>query len=64
MDSLGSSCVNLVVAAGNVQSSPTDSYAKKDLSDKAKVVSENVSVVLFYTSKFSRANRLVLMSLS
>uniref|UniRef100_A0A7M5V5A6 Talin n=1 Tax=Clytia hemisphaerica TaxID=252671 RepID=A0A7M5V5A6_9CNID len=46
VDSLGSSCVNLVVAAGNVQSSPNDSYAKKDLSDKAKTVNENVSYVL------------------
>ncbi|XP_066931569.1 talin-2-like isoform X1 [Clytia hemisphaerica] len=46
VDTLGDSCSHLVVAAGNVQSSPNDSYAKRDLSDKAKQVNENVSYVL------------------
>ena len=43
VDTLGGSCADLVVAAGNVQSSPNDSFSKKDLSDKAKLVNENVS---------------------
>jgi len=42
VDTLGESCCNLVIAAGNVQSSPNDSFSKKDLSDKAKVVNEKV----------------------
>lgn len=46
MDTLGDSCTHLVIAAGNVQSSPSDSFSKKNLSDKAKVVNENVSYVL------------------
>ena len=43
---MGDSCSHLIVAAGNVQSSPSDSFSKKDLSDKAKIVNENVSYVL------------------
>ncbi|XP_057316525.1 talin-2-like isoform X2 [Hydractinia symbiolongicarpus] len=46
VDTLGDSCAELVQCAGNVQSSPSDSYAKRELSDKAKNVSEKVSYVL------------------
>ena len=43
VDTLGDSCGHLIISAGNVQSSPNDMFSKKDLSDKAKVVNENVS---------------------
>lgn len=47
MDKLGDSCGDVVQAAGNVQSNPSDSFAKKDLSEKAKDVSEKVNDFLF-----------------
>ena len=42
MQDLGNSCIQLVQNAGTVQHNPTDNYAKKDLTDNAKVVSEKV----------------------
>ena len=46
MDKLGDACGDVVQAAGNVQSNPSDSFAKKDLSEKAKEVSEKVNDIL------------------
>lgn len=43
---LGSSCIDLVRDAGNVQASPSDSFAKKELVDHAKKVNEKVAHVL------------------
>lgn len=43
---LGNSCIQLVQNAGTVQHNPTDNYAKRDLADNAKVVSEKVLLSL------------------
>ena len=59
MDTLGGSCADLVVAAGNVQSNPSDSYSKKDLSIKAKAVNENVSYLIYndiFVKKISKSS--------
>lgn len=45
MQDLGNSCIQLVQNAGTVQHNPTDNYAKKDLTDNAKVVSEKVGLL-------------------
>ena len=39
---LGKACIDLVQDAGNVQTDPTDSFAKRDLADHARLVSEKV----------------------
>jgi len=39
---LGRSCIDLVRDAGNLQCNPTDAFAKRDLTDHAKKVLENV----------------------
>ena len=47
VNKLGDACCDVVQAAGNVHSNPSELYAKKDLSDKAKDVSEKVNHILF-----------------
>lgn len=44
---LGKSCVELVSAAGVVQSNPRDTYAKKELSQKSRGVVEKVMKIWF-----------------
>jgi len=39
---LGRSCIDLVRDAGNLQCNPSDAFAKRDLTDHAKKVLENV----------------------
>ena len=43
---LGTSCIDLVRDAGNLQSNPGDSYTKRELSEHAKQVVEKVAGVL------------------
>lgn len=40
---LGTSCIELVLDAGNLQSNPSDGFSKRDLIDHARQVSEKVS---------------------
>jgi len=40
---LGSSCVGLVQNAGSVQVDPSDSFARRDLAENARLVSEKAS---------------------
>ncbi|XP_047132289.1 talin-2 isoform X2 [Hydra vulgaris] len=46
VSALGDSCGSLIQAASCVQSSPSDPFAKSELSDKARDVTEKVSYVL------------------
>lgn len=39
---LGNSCIDLVTEAGNLQCNPNDTYAKRDLNERARKVLENV----------------------
>ena len=41
---LGNSCVDVVNNAGAIQSNPSDTYAKKDLIENSRAVSEKVQV--------------------
>ncbi|XP_067653820.1 talin-1-like isoform X2 [Haliotis asinina] len=54
---LGRSCVEVVQDAGNLQANPTDSYARKDLSEHAKSISEKVSFVLASLQAGSRGTQ-------
>ena len=45
---LGVSCVQLVQDGGKVHSDPSDSYARKVLSDNARRVPEKVHVLTLY----------------
>ena len=40
---LGAACIALVQDAGNLQSNPTDAFAKRDLNEHNRAVSEKVS---------------------
>lgn len=42
MQQLGNSCIDLVTEAGNLQCNPNDTYAKRDLNERARKVLENV----------------------
>ena len=41
---LGKSCIELVQDAGNLQSNPADSFARRDLTEHAKSVTEKVKL--------------------
>nr|XP_022305900.1 talin-1-like isoform X8 [Crassostrea virginica] len=54
---LGKSCVELVQDAGKVQGDPQDSYARRELQDHARSVSEKVSFVLAALQSGSRGTQ-------
>ncbi|XP_064596457.1 talin-1-like [Liolophura sinensis] len=54
---LGKSCIEVVTDAGNIQADPTDSYARKDLAEHARNVSEKVSYVLASLQAGSRGTQ-------
>ncbi|XP_070547100.1 talin-1-like isoform X3 [Ptychodera flava] len=54
---LGKSCIDLVRLGGVVQGNPTDSMAKKELVDNARVVSEKASYVLAALQSGSRGTQ-------
>lgn len=54
---LGKSCVELVQDAGKVQGDPHDTYARRDLQDHARSVSEKVAFVLAALQSGSRGTQ-------
>ncbi|XP_061190931.1 talin-1-like isoform X1 [Saccostrea echinata] len=54
---LGKSCVELVQDAGKVQGDPHDTFARRDLQDHARSVSEKVSFVLAALQSGSRGTQ-------
>ncbi|XP_066270433.1 talin-1-like isoform X15 [Branchiostoma lanceolatum] len=54
---LGNSCVDVVNNAGAIQSNPTDTYAKKDLIENSRAVSEKVLFVLASLQAGSRGTQ-------
>ncbi|XP_064644928.1 talin-1-like isoform X16 [Lineus longissimus] len=54
---LGNASIDLVRDAGNLQANPTDSFAKKDLTDHARTVAEKVSYVLAALQAGSRGTQ-------
>jgi talin len=54
---LGKSCVELVQDVGQVQGNPHDAFARKDLQDHARSVSEKVSFVLAALQSGSRGTQ-------
>ncbi|KAI8493573.1 Talin-1 [Branchiostoma belcheri] len=54
---LGNSCVDVVNNAGAIQSNPSDTYAKKDLIENSRAVSEKVSFVLASLQAGSRGTQ-------
>ena len=46
MQGLGHTLSLLVQTAGNIQSNPSDPFAKKELSDNARQVAEKVGIII------------------
>ncbi|XP_055955771.1 talin-2-like isoform X4 [Patella vulgata] len=54
---LGKSMIEIVQDAGNLQMNPTDEYARRDLSDHARSISEKVSFILAALQAGSRGTQ-------
>ncbi|XP_053387301.1 talin-1-like [Mercenaria mercenaria] len=54
---LGKSCIELVQDAGNLQANPSDSYARQDITQHARSVTEKVSFILATLQSGSRGTQ-------
>lgn len=61
---LGASCVGLVQNAGSVQVDPADSFARRDLAENARLVSEKVASVLAVLHESSRGTQACINAVS